>query len=205
MEESTSWRTRAPTATTDSLNGGSTSGQRCATTRVELAHQDQSLSGGPIPVAAPRRDRRYRARDRRRSRYPRWSADHDGYSMLHPPARHRRTVQLDRRTRRIDIWDRIDTVGHHPVRLSFHLGPSVSADLGEDEAVLRWPGRSEIGEARATLHLPDRLRWTMHRGEADPPLGWYSDRFGVKEPTTTLLGEGNCHGKDLELRSSIQF
>jgi hypothetical protein len=55
------------------------------------------------------------------------------------------------------------------------------------------------------MALPGSLHWSMHRGEYHPILGWYSDRFGVKEPTTTLLGEGHCNGEVLELRSSIQF
>jgi hypothetical protein len=36
-------------------------------------------------------------------------------------------------------------------------------------------------------------------------LGWYSERFGVKEPATTLLGVGRCGPDNRELRIAIQF
>ncbi len=172
---------------------------------VELATQDQSLSGGPFlwlrhagtsAVAVGLNEDRS---------IHRWSAEHYGYQVLDPPARHRRAVRLDRRGRRIDVVDHIYTVGHHAVRIAFHLGPAVSAELDEGIARLRWPMRTQIGYESATMALPGGLHWSMHRGEYHPILGWYSDRFGVKEPTTTLLGEGHCNGEMLELRSSIQF
>jgi hypothetical protein len=40
------------------------------------------------------------------------------------------------------------------------------------------------------MELPSELSWTAHRGEIDPPLGWYSAGFGRKEPSTTLVGSG---------------
>jgi len=42
----------------------------------------------------------------------------------------------------------------------------------------------------AVMELPSELSWTAHRGEIDPPLGWYSAGFGRKEPSTTLVGSG---------------
>ncbi|MGP8149122.1 MAG: alginate lyase family protein [Acidimicrobiales bacterium] len=172
---------------------------------VELATQDQSLSGGPflwLRHAVTSAAVVERGEDRT---IQHWSAEHYGYEVLNPPARHRRSVRLDSDTRRIDVEDHIGTIGYHAVRMTFHLGPAVSAELGEGIAQLRWPVRTRIGYESATMALPGSLHWSMHRGEYHPILGWYSDRFGVKEPTTTLLGEGHCNGEVLELRSSIQF
>ena len=72
-------------------------------------------------------------------------------------------------------------------------------------AELRWQGPS--GPRRAELELPRELTWSAHRGETDPPLGWYSPRFGVRVPTTTLVGAAMGSGTltlttDLGLRSS---
>jgi hypothetical protein len=172
---------------------------------IELAAQDQSLSAGPflwVRHAVTNAVTVELDEDQARQR---WSAEHDGYQVLEPPARHRRSVQLDRQCRRIDVVDHIDTVGHHAVRTAFHLGPAVSAELEEDIARLRWPTGTGDDYESATMTLPSGLRWSMHRGECDPVLGWYSDRFGIKVPTTTLLGDGHCNGEALELRSSIQF
>ena len=47
-------------------------------------------------------------------------------------------------------------------------------------------------EKCATLSLPEGLIWTLARGATDPRLGWYSSRFGEKQPTWALVGEGAC-------------
>ena len=116
-----------------------------------------------------------------------WTADHDGYLSLSPPARHRRSVRLDRAARRIRIVDEIGG-GAHDVRVAYHLGPDVRAELDGDRAVLRWPGVPTPGEA--WLELPFQLRWTLHRGETDPILGWYSPGLGRRVPAFTLIGRG---------------
>ena len=58
--------------------------------------------------------------------------------------------------------------------------------------------------ASAELHLPDVVNWRLVRGGTDPVLGWYSGRFGEKQPTTTIVGEGTCHG-GAELETVLQF
>ena len=67
-----------------------------------------------------------------------WTAEHDGYARLNPPALHRRSVLLDRASRSIDIIDEIEG-GSHDIRLAFHLGPEVEVELEEGNAVLGWP------------------------------------------------------------------
>ena len=96
---------------------------------------------------------------------------------------------LDRASRSIDIIDEIDG-GSHDVRLAFHLGPEVQAELDGSCAALGWPAASAPGAAR--LELPPGLRWSLHRGETDPILGWYSPGLGRRVPAFTLLGCGRC-------------
>jgi hypothetical protein len=131
-----------------------------------------------------------------------WSAHHDGYQDLEPPATHRRTVELDRRRRRLEILDEIESIGTHGIRMTFHLGPAVEVDLEGSVAHLRWA--SLPGARRATFHLPDALLWSAHRGELDPILGWYAPRFGLREPTTTLVGIGSCSAVTGQLRSVLE-
>jgi hypothetical protein len=119
----------------------------------------------------------------------RWTAEHDGYASLDPPALHRRSVLLDRASRSIDIIDQIDG-GSHEIRLAFHFGPDVQAELEGSYAVLGWPAASTPGAAR--LELPPGLRWSLHRGETDPILGWYSCGLGRRVPAVMLLGCGRC-------------
>ena len=118
---------------------------------------------------------------------PEWTAEHDGYLALKPPTRHRRCVRLDRASRGIDIVDEVG--GGHDVCLTFHLGPDIRAELDHTFASLRWPDAPVPGAA--LLDLPGCLRWTLHRGETDPILGWYSPGLGRRVPTYTLVGRGS--------------
>jgi hypothetical protein len=53
------------------------------------------------------------------------------------------------------------------------------------------------------LSLPPELKWSAHRGETDPILGWYSPRFGVRQPITTL--EGVAAWADHPLVTTLDF
>jgi hypothetical protein len=154
---------------------------------IELGGRSQSGDGGPFLWLHHANGREIEVVDT--GEVARWTAEHDGYLSLRPPARHRRTVRLNRASRSIDIVDEIGG-GGHGVRLAFHLGPHVEAELNDAHAVLGWPGASTPGVAR--LELPPQLRWSLHRGETDPILGWYSRGLGQRIPAFTLLGFGHC-------------
>lgn len=157
---------------------------------LELDGRDQSEMAGPFLWANHARTTLLHATVDDDDWKQEWSAEHDGYSRLDPPAAHRRTVQLDGRRRRFHIVDHVETIGRHRCRLAFHLGPSIDARLEGAVAFLRWPAGEMAGTA--TLYLPERLEWSAHRGETDPILGWYSPRFGSKEPAFSLVGTGWC-------------
>jgi hypothetical protein len=133
---------------------------------VEVDGTEQSTWGGPFLWlrGATGTVRRYTG--------TRWEAEHDGYA----PLTHRRTAVLDNRVLRVE--DHLDAAAD--VRIAWHLGPDVEYDDGH----LRWPSGT------AVVELPPDLTWTTHRGEHNPPLGWYSPRFGHKRPATTLIGSG---------------
>jgi hypothetical protein len=166
---------------------------------VELDGQSQSSDGGPFLWLRHANAREIDVRDD--GAVAEWTAEHDGYLSLDRPARHRRTVQLDRAARSLDIVDQIDGSGHD-VRLAFHLGPDVQAELDGNQAVLRWPGATTAGAAQ--LKLPGQLRWTLHRGETDPILGWYSGGLGRRVPTVTFLGCGRS-APDEPLSTRLEF
>ncbi len=152
---------------------------------VELNGQDQSGDGGPFLWLRHANGHEIGVVDTGES--AEWTADHDGYLSLRPSARHRRSVRLDRAARSIRIVDEIGG-GAHDVRVAFHLGPDVRAELDGDRAVLRWPAVPTPGAV--CLELPSQLRWTLHRGETDPILGWYSPGLGRRVPAFALIGRG---------------
>jgi hypothetical protein len=176
--------------------------------RSTLAHNtvsvdgvDQSVDGGPFlwrTHAATTVDRVVLDGDE-----PTWSAHHDGYERLPGGVRHERSVTLARSRREVRIADVVTGDGAHEVSLAFHLGPAVEVRLTGSTAELAWPGRDGTPQS-AALELPSSLSWSAHRGEVRPVLGWYSPGFGVKEPTTTLVGTGPLVGR-LELASLLRF
>ena len=132
-----------------------------------------------------------------------WSAEHDGYTVLDPPALHRRTVRLLGAARRLEISDEIETAGNHPYRIAYHLGPDVSAELDGDQVLMSWT--TPAGTAGSgTLRLPEGPTWSFVRGGSDPVLGWYSPGFGEKTPASTVVGQGDCDNAD-RLITVLQF
>jgi hypothetical protein len=117
-----------------------------------------------------------------------WTSEHDGYLSLKPSAWHRRCVLLDRASRAVDIIDEIGS--GHELRMAFHLGPDIHVELDGACAMLSWPGVFAPGAA--CLTLPQSLRWSLHQGETDPILGWYSSGLGRRTPAFTLIGCGSC-------------
>ncbi|MEU7516423.1 alginate lyase family protein [Streptomyces sp. NPDC042898] len=152
---------------------------------------DQSVSGGPFLWTRHARSRVLVADASGASDggTARWCAEHDGYEGVV----HRRRVELTAASRELRVVDEVSGE-RGPVRLAFHLGPAIAADLVENRAALSW---TRDGEDRsAVLDLPGQLTWRAHRGESDPPLGWYSAGFGRKEPATTLVGTGFADGAE---------
>ena len=166
---------------------------------IELGGRNQSGEGGPFLWLRHANGREIEVTDT--GEVAGWTAEHDGYLSLRPSARHRRTVRLDRASRSINI---VDVIGgdDHDVRLAFHLGPDVEAELDDAWAALGWPGASTPGAAR--LALPSQLRWSLHRGETDPILGWYSPGLGQRVPAVTLLGCGRC-APGVRLTTRLEF
>jgi hypothetical protein len=165
---------------------------------VELDGRNQSIEGGPFLWLCHANGRELAVIDVGDA--VEWTADHDGYLSLPVPARHRRCVRLDRASRSLDIVDEID--GEHDLRLAYHLGPDVEAEFDGEFAILRWPTASTPGAAR--LHLAQRLQWTLHKGETDPVLGWYSPRLGQRIPAFTLVGRGRSV-PDAPLTTRLEF
>ncbi|MFI7385562.1 alginate lyase family protein [Streptomyces sp. NPDC049813] len=169
---------------------------------LELQGRDQSVAGGPFLWTRHARSRvlAVAGADARDGGTARWSAEHDGYG----PSVHRRRVELAAASQELRVVDEVRGPGG-PVRLAFHLGPAIAADLVGSRARLTW---IRDGEGRsAVLDLPTGLAWRAHRGRSDPPLGWYSPGFGRKEPSTTLIGTGFADGTALsgEFTTVLRF
>jgi hypothetical protein len=158
---------------------------------LEVADRDQSTSGGPTMWIRHAVSRLTSLESSPDGDEGSWVAEHYGYRTLDPPVTHRRRVEFRGKQRLIEITDEIDGAGRPPVRLAFHLGPTVEANLDGCILTLRWQDR-DGGEATATMTLPSSLGWSLIRGAQDPVLGWYSPAFGQKVPATDVIGVGSA-------------
>ena len=132
-----------------------------------------------------------------------WTAEHDGYRKLsRGSVRHQRDVRLRQDSQTIVVADLLTARGRHEIELVFHLGPDVTALLDGATAYLTWTAGT--GTRHGVLTLPDELTWAAHRGETDPPLGWYSPGFGQRAPSTTLVGRGRFQGT-LAIGTELEF
>ncbi|MFI1503946.1 alginate lyase family protein [Streptomyces sp. NPDC020597] len=154
---------------------------------LQLDGADQSVSGGPFLWTRHARTRVLTVDSG--DDVTRWSAEHDGYEG----SVHRRRVELTPSSGELRVVDEVRGP-RRAVRLAFHLGPAITAELAGNRARLTW---TRDGEDRsAVLDLPGELTWEAHRGESEPPLGWYSAGFGRKEPATALVGAGFTDGAE---------
>ena len=172
---------------------------------VEVDRQGQSVEGGPFLWS--RRTDAVTDVAELDGAVQRWSGHHTGYRRLDKALRHDRHVTLRADEAVLEVRDQLTGSGSHALRLAWHLGPGVEVHLDGAVANLSWssdrtaaPGPAQqpghVAPVRtATMRLPTDLGWTVHRGECDPPLGWYSPRFGVRVPSTTLVGAGSWSGQ----------
>jgi hypothetical protein len=171
---------------------------------LEVDGRWQSVHGGPFLWLRHARGRETSVTDD--GSIASWTAEHDGYARLRPPAVHRRSVRMNRDAQSIEITDTLSG-GDHDVRLAFHLGPDVHAELDDGCARLAWPaigGPVTVTPCAARLELPRGLRWSLHRGGTVPILGWYSPGLGRRVPAFALLGEGRC-GPSESLITTLNF
>jgi hypothetical protein len=121
-----------------------------------------------------------------------WQARHGGYGVVI----HHRRVELV--TEGVIVTDWLRAPDAAPATLYFHFGPDVQVQLVSTWALLQWPGGASC------IALPPSLHWTLHRGEQDPPLGWYSRGFGHRTPAFTLAGRGTVSpGERLQTRLKL--
>ncbi|WP_091671573.1 alginate lyase family protein [Amycolatopsis marina] len=155
---------------------------------LELEGQNQSTSGGPFLWTRHARSR-VLVTEQPPEGVARWRAQHNGYSRRRRATIHRRTVEFDTAERELRILDEVREGGPE-CRLAFHIGPRIEVQLAGTTARLGWVPVDGGARREAVLELPPTLTWSAHRGETDPPLGWYSAGFGRKVPACTLVGTG---------------
>lgn len=154
---------------------------------VAVDDQDQSVMLGPFLWGA-------RAQARCLAWAPageggRVAGEHDGYRRLADPVVHRRTLDLDARTRVLVVRDDILARGSHAIAIHFHLAEDVAISaVGPNRF------RLTVGSTTATLELDANLTAETLAGSEDPIGGWVSRGYHRRTPATTLIARGQSRG-----------
>jgi len=124
-------------------------------------------------------------------------AEHDGYQRLKHPVIHRRTVQIT--GGELLLEDRFKGEGSHSFELNFHFHPDVEFEKSEDG----WIVANE--KARCAIRLSNGHNLSPIVGAKEPILGWYSQAYGQKQPTTTLTCTQNSTPDQVIFKTIITF
>ena len=117
-------------------------------------------------------------------------AEHDGYTRLDDPVKHRRTVDFDRTTGSFSLADSFHCVHRHTIELFFHLHEDATVThVAGGKAEILWHG------SRIVFSSPDTLlAWDVICGSEAPKLGWRSRAFNRKQPVPTLCLRSEING-----------
>ena len=131
----------------------------------------------------------------------RWVGSHDGYGRLKDPVIHRREIQFDKQSSRLQVTDELLGSGSHEIEMFWHFAEQCAVVAnGRDVRVC-------CGDVLLSMTLPEQLRCNVLRGVERPqPAGWISRSFDSKVPTTTLIAAGRIDGAArLVTRFDIDF
>jgi len=129
-------------------------------------------------------------------------ASHDGYSRFSDPVHHKRTIRYNKISRKIYVIDAIKCKEDHLVELFWHFGECCRVEEHSTYVSIR--NGSVTVKLQTKSQLGAKLR--IVSGMNNPPLGWVSPRFGVKNPISTVVYTSLIHG-DMEFRTefAIEF
>lgn len=169
---------------------------------VQVAEQDQSLSGGRFMWT-----RKARVHGVSVQREPggtvHLSAKHDGYARLASRFGHCRTVAFRPESSRLEVGDSLAGRQAELLELHWHIHPSWSAKL--EGRVLRLSDGNRVVTLEINLvsGQVEGERLELLKGQSDPPLGWYSEAYNEKQPSFVLRWSGRSTG--VELRTVVRW
>lgn len=148
---------------------------------IEVDGKDQADSGGPF-LWLTRADSFIKKFDSDPEKDV-LEIEHNGYKRLKDPVVHRRYFVFNKRRLWWMIKDEIICKGKHQIIQAFHFHPKCVVKRIDEHMF-----QIEIQNVRLFVKLDPKLSCSLYRGEIEPIFGWYSDKFGEKEPCFTLVG-----------------
>lgn len=127
------------------------------------------------------------------------TGEHDGYSRLPDPVRHRRTIELDVDRATIHIQDELDGETAHDAEFCLHFAEHCVVSKAGPHSV-----RVDFGRGMLDIDLDSRLQVDLVHGQSNPPAGWVSRGYHHKAPATSLFATCAWSGK-LNLRARMSL
>jgi Heparinase II/III-like protein/Heparinase II/III N-terminus len=128
------------------------------------------------------------------------TAHHDGYRRLSDPVRHRRTWRYSAGIANLAVTDELACSGAHSIAIYWHFAPECAVVVEGNSVVASRDG------VRVTIGCRDGSQGTLQpeivRAREEPPLGWFSKGFDVKEPAPTAVFAGKIQGNAI-LRTTV--
>ncbi|MFO1346772.1 MAG: heparinase II/III-family protein, partial [Rhodocyclaceae bacterium] len=106
---------------------------------------------------------------------------HDGYCRLADPVEHRRSLDFDADSSTLVVTDKVIGHAQHVVEQFWHFSPATEVAQSGNQVSVRG-NRFSI----AVVFEGDGISLDLFHGSDNPILGWYSDSYESKRPTTTL-------------------
>ncbi|MBI3899620.1 MAG: alginate lyase family protein [Gammaproteobacteria bacterium] len=120
----------------------------------------------------------------------RWRGAHTGYCRLTDPVRHKRELVFEKHRRCLRLTDIIECSGRHRVERFWHFAEDVAVQLDDEGRVIA----ERNGRRLLLTPIDAAVTATLYRGDNARPAGWVSRRFGVKQPTTTVVWQNQISG-----------
>jgi Heparinase II/III-like protein/Heparinase II/III N-terminus len=130
------------------------------------------------------------------------TAHHDGYRRLSDPVRHRRTWRYTAGIANLAVTDELVCSGAHAIAIYWHFAPECAVVVEGNSVIASRDGVRVILGCRDGS--PATLQPEIVRAREEPPLGWFSSGFDLKEPASTAVFAGRIQGNAI-LRTSVSI
>lgn len=121
--------------------------------------------------------------------YDHIKTEHAGYARLSNSVIHQREVTFDKKANLFKIVDSIQTQGAHFIEQFFHFSKECTTT---EIAPAEWSATNE--DRSITIKVDKKLQTTILSGSTRPISGWRSERYDVKERTSTMVNSARCDG-----------
>jgi hypothetical protein len=110
---------------------------------------------------------------------------HDGFQRIGGDIVHVRSIALHFRGPLLLVFDEVRGTGVHSIDTWFQFGPRVRVETQQVREG-RWCGPNDAGALGLYVRGHELPQLSVHYGDEIAFLGWFSERYGRKEPAATV-------------------